>query len=106
MTTTTVNDALVQFDNLLNAANYLLEELETRKNQIASQENILEKVKEEMDTASFRNRIVNYIQNEYGEGLNREVAFTVMRKIDSDIEAFINDRVDKALERAGVAVQR
>jgi hypothetical protein len=106
MTTTTVNDALVQFDNLLNAANYLLEELETRKNQIASQENILEKVKEEMDTNSFRNRIVNYIQHEYGEGLNREVAFTVMRKIDSDIEAFINDRVDKALERAGVAVQR
>ena len=106
MTTTTVNDALVQFDNLLNAAKYLLEEIETHKNQICSQENILEKVKEEMDTNLFRNRIASYIQNEYGEGLNREVAFTVMSKIDSDIEAFINDRVNKALERAGVTVQR
>ena len=105
MTTTTVNDALVQFDNLLNAANYILEELETRKNQLTSQENLLEKVKEEMDTMSFRNRIVSYVQSEYGEGLNREVAFTVMREIDSDIEAFINDRVNKALERAGVIVK-
>jgi hypothetical protein len=52
----------------------------------------------------FQNSISRYFNNNYGEGLTREVAFNVMRQIDNDIEAFINDRVNKALMSAGVTV--
>ena len=104
MTTTTVNDALVQLDNLINAANYLIEELETRKDQITSKENILEEVKKEMDTNWFRRQVIDTIRYDYGSGICREVAFYVMERIDADIEAFINDRVDKAIS-AGTSTQ-
>jgi len=104
MTTTTVNDALVQLDNLINAANYLIEELETRKDQITSKENILEEVKKEMDTNWFRRQVIDTIRHDYGSGICREVAFYVMERIDADIEAFINDRVDKAIS-AGTSTQ-
>lgn len=105
MTTTTVNDALVKLDNVITAANYLLEELQTRQNILLKEDNIEEKVKGVMDTYEFRDMIVRYIRNEYGEGICREVAFYVMERIDSDIEAFINDRVNKALVAAGVSPQ-
>lgn len=100
MTTTTVNDALVQLDNVITAANFLLEELQTRKNQLLGRENITDTVKEQMQSSWFNHQITNYIRNEYGNGLTREVAFYVMERIDADIEAFINDRVNKALEQA------
>lgn len=98
--TVTVNDALVQLDNLINAANYLIEELETRKAQMTSQENILEEVKTQMDESWFRGRVVDHIRNNFGNGICREVAFYVMERIDADIEAFINDRVNKAIAQA------
>lgn len=99
MTTTTVNDALVQLDNVITAANFLLEELQTRKTQLLGRENITDTVKEQMQSSWFNHQITNYIRNEYGNGLTREVAFYVMERIDADIEAFINDRVNKALEQ-------
>jgi hypothetical protein len=103
MTTTTVNDALVQLDNVITAANYLLEELQTRRNQLLEKQNILEEVKTEMQTSWFRDEILYYIRHNYGQGLTREVAFYVMERIDADIEAFINNRVNRALEAAGVS---
>lgn len=103
MTTTTVNDALVQLDNVITAANYVLEELQTRKNELLQKSSILTEVKEQMNTSDFRDDIAHYIRHHYGRGLCREVAFIVMEQIDADIEAFINDRVNKALQTAGVS---
>jgi hypothetical protein len=100
MTTTTVNDALVKLDNVIEAANYLLEELQTRKSQLLQKENILDEVKSQMNTSDFKEDISYYIRNGYGNGICREVAFYVMERIDADIEAFINDRVSKALAEA------
>lgn len=100
MTTTTVNDALVKLDNVIEAANYILEELQTRKNQLAQKENLLEEVKNQMNSDEFMRDVTQYIRTGYGNGICREVAFYVMERIDSDIEAFINDRVAKALAEA------
>jgi hypothetical protein len=100
MTTTTVNDALVKLDNVIEAANYLLEELQTRKSQLLQKENILDEVKSQMNTIDFKDDISYYIRNGYGNGICREVAFYVMERIDADIESFINDRVSKALAEA------
>lgn len=98
MTTTTVNDALVKIDNVLTAAEYLLEEMKTRQDGLLSEEAMTEKVKMIMSDYDFRMMILRYLKDEYGEGLCREVSFFVMSKIDADIEAFINDRVARALE--------
>jgi hypothetical protein len=100
MSTTTVNDALVKLDNVIEAANYLLEELQTRKSQLLQKENILDEVKAQMSTIDFKDDLSYYIRNGYGNGICREVAFHVMERIDADIEAFINDRVSKALAEA------
>jgi hypothetical protein len=100
MSTTTVNDALVKLDNVIEAANYLLEELQTRKSQLLQKENILDEVKAQMNTIDFKDDLSYYIRNGYGNGICREVAFHVMERIDADIEAFINDRVSKALAEA------
>lgn len=103
MTTTTVNDALVKLDNVIEAANYLLEELQTRKSQLLQKENILDEVKAQMNTIDFKDELSYYIRNGYGNGICREVAFYVMERIDADIEAFINDRVSKALANTGAS---
>lgn len=105
MTTLTVNDALVQLDHVVNAAKFILEELETHKNTSLSAHSLTEEVKRQMDTYEFKSEIVDNIRLNYGAGLCREVAFYVMTKIDADIEAFINARVTKALEEAGVRSQ-
>lgn len=105
MTTETVNDALVKLDNVITAANYILEELQTRKNQLLQKDNLVEEVKAAMDSSSFRDDVIYHIRNNYGSGIAREVAFFVMERIDSDIEAFINDRVNKAIANANVHPQ-
>jgi len=86
----------------LTALNYLLEEVQTRKEQIVNSIDVGEKVRNEINTRRFKDELFYYIRNEYGEGLCREVAFMVMERIDDDIEAFINSRVNKALAAAGV----
>jgi hypothetical protein len=103
MSTTTVNDALVKLDNVIEAANYLLEELQTRKSQLLQKENILDEVKAQMNTIDFKDDLSYYIRNGYGNGICREVAFYVMERIDADIEAFINDRVAKAIANTGAS---
>lgn len=100
----TINDNLVKIDNVLTALNYLLEEVQTRKEQIISSIDVSDKVRNEMNTYHFKETISSYIRNDYGEGITREIAFMVMERIDSDIEAFINSRVNRALTAAGVNV--
>lgn len=102
MTTTTVNDALVKLDNVIEASNYLLDELQTRKNQLLQKENLFEEVKTQMNSSEFMSEVTHYIRNGYGNGIAREVAFYVMERIDSDIEAFINDRVAKAIADSNI----
>ena len=102
--TVTLNDNLHKIDSVLTALNYLLEEVETRKKEMLTSSNVKDTVKEVMVEYDFQNSISRYFNNNYGEGLTREVAFNVMRQIDNDIEAFINDRVNKALMSAGVTV--
>jgi hypothetical protein len=99
MATTTVNDALVELNNVIDATNYLLEELKTRKDQFLQRQNLIEDVKVAMESTDFRNDIIFHIRTNYGEGIAREVAFFVMEKIDADIEEFINARVKTAIEQ-------
>lgn len=103
MTTTIVNDALVKLDNVVTASNYILEELQTRKEQLITHENILDQVKVQMNSTEFKYDILWHIRNNYLRTISREVAFSVMEQIDNDIEKFINNRVSKALEAAGVS---
>lgn len=100
--TINVNDNLVQFNNLLTALNYLLEEVQVRKEEVVKTTDIEGKVIDRMNSRDFKDQIISYIRNEYGEGLYQEVAFMVMEKIDNDIEAFLNARVDERLRELGV----
>ncbi len=97
--TTTVNDALVKLDNIITAANYLLEEIQTRKDSLVNGESVKATVKEQMNTREFLDDISYYVRNNYSSNIYEDVAFHVMEQIDADIEAFINDRVKKALEQ-------
>jgi len=100
--TTTINDNLFQFDNLLTGLNYLLEEVQTRKEDAFKAEDIAAKIRERMDEVTYRRSLAQTITRDYGEGLFQEIAFLVMEKIDNDIEAFINARVDERLRSLGV----
>lgn len=102
--TVTVNENLVKIDNLFNALNYLLEEIQTKKDQIVQAADVDKKVFDHMNSRDFKSELINHIRNSYGEGLYQEVAYLVMEKIDGDIGAFINARVDERLRQAGVNV--
>lgn len=82
----------------------LYEEINTRKDTIVQAVDVEEKVHQKMETSEFHANLVNYIRTEYGEGLYREVAYMVMGEIDKDVHAFINLRVNEALQAAGVRV--
>lgn len=100
----TVNENLVEIDKLIDALNYLLEEINTRKDQVLQATDIDDKIITHIETDSFKNMLIDMIRNRYGDGLYQEVAFRVMEKIDGDIAAFINARVDERLRQAGVNV--
>lgn len=102
--TLTVNENLVRFDNLLTALNYLMEEVQTRKEQVLQTVDIDAKVINHMDSREFKIALVDHIRQEYGQGMYQEVAFMVMEKIDNDITEFLNARVDERLRAAGVNV--
>jgi hypothetical protein len=99
MATTTVNDALVELNNVIDATNYLLEELKTRRDQFLQPQNMVEQVKTAMEDDGFRSDIAYHVRTGYGGGIVREVAFIVMEKMDADIEEFINARVKTAMEK-------
>lgn len=98
--TVNVNDAIVKIDNLITACSFLLEELETRKSRILNLEEIVDELKVKIDTEEYQQKITNLMMSSFGEGAVKEVAFFIMSKIDSDVEAFINSRVNAAIEAA------
>jgi tRNA A37 N6-isopentenylltransferase MiaA len=102
--TTTIQDNIVKIDNVYNALNYLLEEIQSKKDQIVRAADVNQKVIDQMETRCFRETMLNYIRDSYGQGLYQEVAFLVMEKIDDSIVEFINTRVDERLRAAGVNV--
>jgi hypothetical protein len=98
------NDNIVRIDNMITALNYLLEELETRKNQILQNVNIDDKIISHIEGDNFKNMMLNHINGDYGQKLNQEVAFMVFEKIDGSIQELINARVDARLREVGVNV--
>ena len=84
--------------------NYLLEEVETRKNQILQNVNIDDKIISHIEGDDFKNMFLNHIKGDYGQKLNQEVAFMVFEKIDESIQDMINARVDARLREVGVNV--
>jgi hypothetical protein len=103
--TVEINENLVKIDNLLKGLEFLYEEITTRKEEMIKATNIENVVKEKMKSDCFLNEMSYYIRNHYGDGICREVSYIVMDKIDRDIDAFINSRVNQALQRAGVEVK-
>ena len=103
--TVDINENLVKIDNLLKGLEFLYEEITTRKDEMIKATNIENVVKDQMRSEYFMNEMAYYIRNHYGDGIQREVSYIVMDNIDRDIDAFINQRVNKALERAGVEVK-
>lgn len=101
-----INDNLLQIDNLITGLNYLYEEVETRKEELlksVSSDQIVNIVKDlACNDYSFKSRFIQFIRQEYGQNLVRDVAFSIMESIDNDIEAFINNRVDARLEELGI----
>ena len=104
--TVDLNENLVKIDNLLKGLEYLYEEITTRKDELVKSANVLELVKQEMNTDRFNSDIMYYIRNHYGSGLCREVTFLIMDRIDNDIDSYINSRVNYALEKAGVPIKK
>jgi len=102
--TVEINENLVKIDNLLKGLEFLYEEISTRKDEIikSAKVNIQEIVKDEMMTDEFRTEMSYHLRTYHGDRLARDVSYFVMDKIDSDIDAFINGRVNQALAKAGV----
>jgi len=103
--TVEINENLVKIDNLLKGLEFLYEEITTRKDEMIKATNIENVVKEQMRSEYFMNEMAYYIRNHYLDGICRNVSYIVMDNIDRDIDAFINNRVNQALERAGVEVK-
>jgi hypothetical protein len=103
--TVEINENLVKIDNLLKGLEFLYEEILTRKDEMIKSTNIQDVVKQQMRGDYFMNEMSYYIRNHYGNGICREVSHIVMDTIDRDIDAFINNRVNRALEQAGVKVK-
>jgi len=102
--TTTIQENLVKIDNVYNALSYLLEEIQNKKDQIVQAADVNQKIIDHMETISYKDTLVNYIRDFYGQGIYQEVAFIVMEKIDASIVEFINTRVDERLRAAGMNV--
>ena len=104
--TVDLNENLVKIDNLLKGLEYLYEEITTRKDELIKSTNVLDLVKQEMTTDRFNSDIMYYIRHHYGDGLCREVSRIIMSQIDRDIDNYINNRVNYALEKAGVPIKK
>ena len=103
--TVEINENLVKIDNLLKALEFLYEEISTRKAEVIKSiinADVKGMVKEEMNTVDFRTDMAYYLRTYHGDRLARDVSYFVMEKIDSDINTFINNRVNQALAKAGV----
>jgi hypothetical protein len=105
--TTNLNDNLIKIDNLITGLNFLVEELETRKQEYTNRENVETLVKDQVT------RILNY-DDEYLRKLSRRVANEKWYDLLSDlasrlqptletvIKEHVNVAVEKELHRLGV----
>lgn len=100
--TVEINENLLKFDNVLTGLEYLLEEVQTRKDNILSEVNFTQIVRDELQRDGFQGHLGSYITDGYSDSIFREIAFIVMERIDNDIAAFINARVDERLRELGV----
>ena len=105
--TVEINENLVKIDNLLKGLEFLYEEISTRKAEVIKSINtdVKKIVKEEVMTEEFKNDMAYCLRTYHGDRLARDVSYLVMEKIDSDINTFINQRVNRALKQAGVEVK-
>lgn len=101
-TTVQINENLVKMDNVLTGLEYILEEVENRKNNVFNGIDMNRLIQDEINGDRFRERLAEYVTEGYSSGIYREVAFRVMEQIDNDIAAFINARVDERLQELGV----
>ena len=106
--TVSLNDNLIEIDNLITSLNYLYEDVKTRGEILMSDNINSEKVVEALknlvtNNYAFRHRFIRFIRDEYPYStFIKDVAFSVMEEIDADIEKFVNSRVEQKLRDLGV----
>lgn len=100
----TVNENLVQMDNLLRGLNLLYEEIETRKESYVSEDSLRDLVNERLNSRVFTRIVTDAVVYEYTNNIYQEVSNRVMKEIDRSIDTFINDRVNAALKEAGIPI--
>lgn len=104
--TVEINQTLFDIDKVLNALEYLHEEVKTRLNEKMDECDVeaavIRAVASEMDTYEFKRKIVNFLCGSYAHNIYREVADIVMNRIDRDIDAFITKRVNAQLMKYGI----
>jgi hypothetical protein len=98
--TVDIQGQLVTIDNLLQGLNYLYEEISSRKDKMMSQDSIRAELNEIVLQEDFINSLTGSIIRWYGGSdiLTHYVSLEVMKRIDNDIEAFLENRIDKYLE--------
>lgn len=101
MTSTTIlNDNLIKIDNLITGLNFLVEELETRKQEYTNRENVETLVKDQVT------RILDY-DDEYLRKLSRRVANEKWYDLLSDLTSRLQPTVSTVIkEQVNVAVEK
>lgn len=100
--TVEINENLLKIENVLTGLEYLMEEVQTRKDNVLSDINFNQIVRNHIRSNEFKRLVANEVTGGYSDSIYREVAFKVMERIDSDIAAFVNARVDERLQELGV----
>lgn len=98
--TTNLNDNLIKIDNLITGLNFLVEELETRKQEYTNRENLETLVKDQVT------RIINY-DDEYLRKLSRRVANEKWYDFLSDLSSRLQPTLETVIkEHVNVAVEK
>lgn len=98
--TTNLNDNLIKIDNLITGLNFLVEELETRKQEYTNRENVETLVKDQVT------RILNY-DDEYLRKLSRRVANEKWYDLLSDLTSRLQPALETVIkEHVNIAVEK
>lgn len=107
--TVDVQGQLLEIDNLIKGLQFLYEEIESRKEKALSVETIHKCVETEIRQSSFLDAVASRIMRIDRDhsptdtnSLTRNIAIAVMSRIDADIQALINVRVESKLKSLGV----
>lgn len=107
--TTNLNDNLVKIDNLVNALNYIFEEIETRKKEITSQESlekgIQQSVSEQLKSYQFINRLTREIRDNYWWDMVRNMKDELEPMIRVMVEQNLKVMIRRELESLGYTQQ-